>query len=89
MVALIDDFERRGLVVRRPNAGDRRRYAVHLTDAGREVLERARGLSREVEARLLAPLAEGERALLHEALVAMAEAEAIPLADPVRQASPS
>ena len=65
MVALLDEFEERGLAERRRNPQDRRAYAVHLTAAGREALAEARALSRDIERRLLAPLAASERRQLH------------------------
>ena len=36
LVALVDGLEQRGLVERRRNTEDRRNYALHLTDAGRD-----------------------------------------------------
>src|ERR687894_1614100 len=38
MVGVLDDLERLGLAERRPDGGDRRIQAVHLTDEGRRVL---------------------------------------------------
>jgi len=38
LVAVIDALEKRGLVVREPNAKDRRLYSLRLTDAGMEIL---------------------------------------------------
>jgi MarR family transcriptional regulator, lower aerobic nicotinate degradation pathway regulator len=72
MVALLDEFEARGLAERRPREGDRRAYAVFLTDDGRAMLEQALALSREVEERLLAPLEADDRARLQRILVAIA-----------------
>jgi DNA-binding MarR family transcriptional regulator len=72
MVALLDEFEARGLAERRPNARDRRAYAVYLTAEGREMLARALALSREIEERLLAPLDDSERDRLHRNLLAIA-----------------
>jgi DNA-binding MarR family transcriptional regulator len=69
MVALLDAFEARGLAQRRPNPRDRRAYAIYLTDEGRAALQRALELSLEVEARLLAPLDEEERAQLRGLLM--------------------
>lgn len=40
MVAVVDVLERQGLVDRVRDAGDRRRYAITLTDRGREHLHR-------------------------------------------------
>jgi DNA-binding MarR family transcriptional regulator len=50
MVRNIDDLEDRGLVIRRPAVGDRRPYAVDLTDAGRELFARAEERSRSASA---------------------------------------
>jgi DNA-binding MarR family transcriptional regulator len=74
MVALLDEFEARGLAERRRNPSDRRASAVYLTADGREVLERALELSRDVAERLLAPLGGEERARLHGYLAAIAGA---------------
>ncbi len=41
-VAVLNEFEQRGLAVRRPAAGDRRSYALYLTPAGQSLLRRAR-----------------------------------------------
>ncbi len=74
MVALIDTLERKGLVTRHPDARDRRRNVVDLTDAGRDVLRDARRASDAAESAFLAPLSAAaaddlrsalQRALLH------------------------
>jgi DNA-binding MarR family transcriptional regulator len=75
LVALLDEFEDRGLAERRPNPRDRRAYAVHLTEGGRDALTEARALSREVERRLLAPLAAHEREHLYGLLARVAGRE--------------
>ena len=72
LVALLDEFEERGLAERRRNPLDRRAYAVHLTPAGREALDEARALSHEVERRLLAPLPAADRKRLHGLLARVA-----------------
>ena len=41
MVALIDALEAKGILVRRPDAEDRRRNVVELTGAGRDTFQRA------------------------------------------------
>lgn len=58
MVALIDQLERKGLVARRPDDADRRKNIVELTDAGRDLEQRAWVLVEDCERRLLAPLAD-------------------------------
>lgn len=67
-VVLFDGLERRGLAQRRPAAGDRRSYALYLTEAGKDVLARARRLEAELEARLDAKLGPGGRRQLLELL---------------------
>ena len=61
MVAHIDALQARGLLDRRPNPEDRRAHAVHLTAAGREVLERALGVAIGHERALCAGLDGNER----------------------------
>ncbi|MFN2616783.1 MAG: MarR family winged helix-turn-helix transcriptional regulator [Thermoleophilaceae bacterium] len=65
MVALLDEFEERGLAERRPNPEDRRAYAVYLTLSGKELLAECLELSRIVAERMLAPLSEEDRGLMH------------------------
>lgn len=65
LVAMIDALEADGLVVRRRDPADRRRYMLQLTAAGRRRLERARRAAEEAEEELLAPLSEDERRRLH------------------------
>jgi DNA-binding MarR family transcriptional regulator len=53
LVALVDELEERGLVERRENTEDRRRYALHLTAQGRSALEAIGGVAREHQQALL------------------------------------
>ena len=62
MVSLLDSLESKGLVARRPDAKDRRRNVVVLTDAGRATLREATRASDRAEQELLAPLDEREAA---------------------------
>jgi len=62
--ALEDD----GLVVVRPDSGDRRRRRVTLTRRGRTAWRRLDDRSEELAARLVAPLSERQRERLTEAL---------------------
>lgn len=71
MVAVADALELRGLVERRRDPADRRSYALHVTPAGREELER---LHREIERtdrRMTERLDDAERARLNELLRAL------------------
>ena len=74
MVATIDDLERKGLVERRAHPSDRRAYALHVTDAGRETLARGREVVQEVEDELLAPLDDAEREQLRSLLLRLVTA---------------
>src|SRR3954464_4592410 len=60
MVGLLDSLERKNLGARRPDAGDRRRNVVMLTDAGQAKLHAALEASNAAEEELLAPLDERE-----------------------------
>ena len=73
MVAVIDHLERAGAVERRRDAGDRRRYALHVTPAGRALLARATAAEREAEERFLEPLPVADRDRLKAALRALLE----------------
>jgi DNA-binding MarR family transcriptional regulator len=66
VVALIDDLEREGLCERGRDPDDRRRNVVRLTTKGRQRLRRARAVVADIDADLLAPLSETERAKLAE-----------------------
>jgi DNA-binding MarR family transcriptional regulator len=68
MVAFIDSLEARGLLERRLNPDDRRTRALHLTDAGRELLGRAFALAVEHERDLCADLSAEEREQLLDLL---------------------
>ena len=80
MVSLVDQLEGAGLAKRRPSATDRRARQVTITAKGRQRLQRARGVSAQVEDEVLAGLTAPERdelmALLRRAL---ASAPAQPL----------
>lgn len=52
-VAVLASLERRGLVERRNSQNDRRAFALHLTAKGTALLQRARTLQAEHEARLV------------------------------------
>jgi MarR family transcriptional regulator, lower aerobic nicotinate degradation pathway regulator len=74
LVSVIDDLERQGLLERRRDPADRRRYGIHLTRAGHAALGRARKAATEPGAELLAPLDQTERQTLHDLLARIAAA---------------
>ena len=61
MVAIVDELEQRGLVERRPDPGDRRVHALHLTPKGRKLLARGRQIAREHEAELTRGMSKADR----------------------------
>jgi DNA-binding MarR family transcriptional regulator len=71
MVAMLDTLEGKGLVSRHPDADDRRRNVVELTDAGRDILQRAAKASDEAEQALLAPLSPQAARQLRDSLQAI------------------
>ena len=68
MVAIINELTARGFVVRAPDAADRRRNAITLTDEGRRHLAHLDVLIADAEAELLAPLSAADRAELNRIL---------------------
>ena len=68
MVELVDGLERKGLVERRPDPGDRRRNLVHLTAAGRRTLDEGGRAARDAERTFLAALAPAEADQLRDML---------------------
>ncbi len=80
-VALMDELERRDLARRAPGKTDRRAYALELTDAGGTLLERARTVVSEHDARITRGLSASETALLLQ-LLARVEQNATPQVAP-------
>lgn len=72
LVQVLDELEQCGLVERRDNPADRRSYALHLTEAGREALEQIGRIAREHQDSLCAALNESERAQLTDFLTRIA-----------------
>lgn len=68
LVAIIDDLEARGYLVRRVMPDDRRVQALEATDSGGEAYRAALAAVRAHEARLLADLSEAQKAELMESL---------------------
>ena len=61
LVALVDELEGKGLVERRDHPEDRRSYALHLTEAGRDRLADIGRIARDHGDSLCSALDEGER----------------------------
>jgi DNA-binding MarR family transcriptional regulator len=74
MVTVIDELEQLGLVTRSRNAGDRRRYDLHLTPAGTAVLTRAHSALDVTERQFFAPLSAEQLQDLHALLQALLNA---------------
>jgi len=75
MVAVIDELEELGLAERRPHPNDRRKHAVHLTDAGEKTLKRARERAMSFAKELFAPLDREEQETLRLLLRKLAGVE--------------
>jgi DNA-binding MarR family transcriptional regulator len=73
MVALIDHLEARGLLERRPDPGDRRSWRLHITPAGRGVIEGAWELAAGFERTLCAGFTSDQRGQLMEMLCHVAD----------------
>lgn len=67
-VVVVDELERKGLVLRGPAPGDRRAYALELTDIGQSLLVEAMEAVRAHDARMTAALSHTERQALIDAL---------------------
>lgn len=77
LVGLIDELEGQSLIERRDNPDDRRRYALHLTEQGRQILQSIGRVAREHQAALLAALTEAERSQLAELLQRVADEQGL------------
>lgn len=77
VVALVDDFEHRGLAERRPDPADRRAYTLYLTPAGRKLLAELERAAAEDEAELLTALDTSERSTLTSLLQRVAESQGL------------
>jgi DNA-binding MarR family transcriptional regulator len=73
LVTLIDELEDRGLVARDRDPGDRRNYAISLTDGGRRLLAELGRVARQHEHAITAGLDDDERAHLLALLRRIAE----------------
>ena len=61
LVVLVDEMESRGLIERRENPDDRRRYALHITEKGRSTLDQIGRISLEHSQALLAAISQDEQ----------------------------
>jgi len=77
LVGIVDEMEERGLLERRPLEADRRVYALHLTDRGKETLTKIGEATREHGRELLAALTEEERGELARLLEAIAQQQGL------------
>ena len=73
MVAILDSLEERGLLERRMRDDDRRTRAVHLTEAGKDLLKRAFQVAASHESWICEPLSSAERDQLMGLLDRLAE----------------
>jgi DNA-binding MarR family transcriptional regulator len=73
MVALIDELETAGLVLRRTHPDDRRKNVVELTSAGRDTLRSAEVARHSAETRFLASLSDAQAAAFRNALRALVD----------------
>ena len=72
LVAMIDELEADGSVIRRRDPEDRRRYLLELTDDGLRRLAKAETVAKSAEAEMLSPLTAAEQERLRTYLTKMA-----------------
>jgi DNA-binding MarR family transcriptional regulator len=77
LVVLVDEMESSGLVERRNDPGDRRRYALHLTEKGRSMLETIGRVAREHSQTLLSALSADEQRQLANLLRRIADEQGL------------
>ena len=77
LVVLIDELEGRGLLERRADPSDRRSYALHLTDKGRDTMKAIGRLAREHQDALLGALSAEERDQLASLLSRVADQQGL------------
>jgi DNA-binding MarR family transcriptional regulator len=73
VVAFIDDLEQRGLLERRRNPGDRRLYALYLTERGHALMDQLAEVSEVHEQEITTGLSEQQRLALSELLTSVAD----------------
>ena len=77
LVAILDALQEQRLVERQSNIDDRRQYALHLTEKGRETLSELGPIGREHTESLCASLTAAEREQLGEFLQKIATEQAL------------
>ena len=77
LVVLIDEMEEQGFVERQGSPGDRRRYALHLSEKGRSMLEAVGRVAREHSQELLAALSDEEKRQLSTLLQRVADEQGL------------
>jgi DNA-binding MarR family transcriptional regulator len=77
VVSFVDELESRGYVVRQRNTTDRRLYALHLTDGGREIMAELAKVARQHDRLMSAGLDDEQRSTLRGLLAAMAERQGL------------
>lgn len=71
LVMIIDEMERRGLIVRHRAHKDRRAYALDVTPEGRGLCQQAQAAVNAHEARLFAGLSQADRAAIETVLATL------------------
>lgn len=83
LVVIVDELAELGIVERRPDANDRRAYALHLTAKGREVMTKLAQVGQEHDQAFTAALTDAERSQLGELLEKLSAAHGLtPLVHP-------
>jgi DNA-binding MarR family transcriptional regulator len=77
LVTMVDELELRGLVQRQDHPRDRRSYALHLTDKGREAMKTIGRVARDHQQALCAALSMKEREQLAGLLVRIADEQGL------------
>jgi len=77
LVVLLDELQGKRFIERRPDPGDRRAYALHLTPAGQTTLEEVGRIAREHDAAICAALSEEEKQQLGFLLSRIAEEQGL------------
>jgi DNA-binding MarR family transcriptional regulator len=77
LVALLDEMETDGLVVREANSGDRRLYSLQLTAAGRERMAELSRVARRHNEALCSALTSDERVALEKLLGRIAQQQGL------------